>query len=160
MARDPEKAAQGGAALSVAMARLDLRATDLATVTDGRVSVASIRAYTRGETMPTKRNAYALASALDPEGGRAVLDAWGLTALAETIEDEPHETVDAGYVMERDSSRPEHIEVGHEFTAVVTSIIETANGTRWIVQTNSGTLLEAVPILSVSVDPTRARLYD
>jgi len=110
--------------------------------------------------MPTKRNAYALASALDPEGGRAVLDAWGLADLAESIEDEPPEGVDAAYVMERDSSRPETIEVGHKFTAVVTSIIETAQGTRYVAHTDSGGLVEVVPILSVSVDPTRARLYD
>jgi hypothetical protein len=110
--------------------------------------------------MPTKRNAYALASALDPEGGRAVLDAWGLAALAETIKDEPPEEADALYVMERDASRPERIEIGHKFTAVVTSIIETAQGTRYIVHTDTGTLIEAVPILSVSVDPTRARIYE
>lgn len=110
--------------------------------------------------MPTKRNAYAIASALDREGARAVLNAWGLAALAESIEDEPPEEADAVYVTERDSSRPETIEVGHEFTAIVTSIIETAQGTRYVVHTDTGTLIECVPILSVTVDPTRARLYE
>jgi len=76
-----------GEFLALLMRRRGWSAARLAEVARG-VSASSVRAYTSDATVPRPRQALAVANALGPKDGRALLEAWSFPDLAAGFYDE------------------------------------------------------------------------
>lgn len=167
MARDKGKAEAGAAALRLATARLDLMATDLAHATGGRLSTASVRAYLKGTTLPTERNAYAVAAALDDRGARDVLRAWGFGELVPALDgddgnaspplkrhDDDGEREVFRWVGPLESRRPPAI--GHTFSATVIARFDD----RYVAVSGTGALLIIESVTEAEWRPWSEALAD
>ena len=135
------------------MARQGLRSTDLAALTGGRVSVASIRAWARAETLPTRRLAFAVADVLN-EDGPHLLDSWGFPELVEALDlpeaDElaqplPPTPEPKVLTYEAPPDSPRRVPIGHKVEATVIARYDD----RYLIRTSTGMTLWCEPIESI-----------
>ena len=106
----------------------------------------------QGQTLPTGASAFAIASVLPRDDATQLLHAWGFDDMAEALgEHVPDRVIEPNidYRLETHSKVPsDTVPIGWKTTVEVLGRVETSQGVSWILQTESGSLLLANPILS------------
>lgn len=103
----------------------------------------------RGDTLPTRRNAFALAAALDDDGPR-LLTAWGMSELIGGLPAEELEhalpTPDARTIRyEAPPESPRHVPIGTRLEGIVIARYDD----RYLVRMPSGMSLWVEPVESI-----------